>query len=274
MPRAQNGKMSALCWRNGARCALNLTVREADLVFDIMADLSYGYGSGELRRRVGTKLLALLNAQYFASYVWSPRENRFVDRISINMSDNNLDAYEQHFQYCDPITPVLQRRRKATCVSEIMPRRRFVRTEFFNDFLARDGLHFGVNYYAYSANTNIGDLRIWRGSNKSDFDRRELEILDAIGPAFTNAMRLALGREDAERRELALVPALDRIATQVGLTPREKDICAALLQGHSDTEIAEICGISFTTVRTHLKHIYEKTGSAGRRQLFSRLVHH
>lgn len=239
-----------------------------------MADLSYGYGSGELRRRVGGKLLDLLDAEYFASYVWHAGQDKFLDRVSINMSDKNLDTYEDHFQFCDPITPVLQRRRKATSVTDIMPRRRFVRTEFFNDFLARDGLHFGVNYFAYSANTNIGDLRIWRGSNKEDFSRRDLEILDAVGPAFTNAMRLALGRESVERRELALVPALDRIAEEVGLTAREKDICAALLQGKSDSEIAAHCGISFTTVRTHLKHVYEKTGSAGRRQLFSRLVHH
>lgn len=253
---------------------MNLTVREADIVFDIMADLSYGYGSGELRSRVGAKLLDLLDAQYFASYVWNPKQGQFADRVSINMSDNNLQAYEQHFQHCDPITPVLQRRRRATCVTDVMPRQRFVRTEFFNDFLARDGLHYGVNYYAYAANSNIGDLRIWRGRTKQDFARKDLEILDAIGPAFTNAMRLALARETNDRADVAMAPDLDRLAVETGLTAREKDIVACVLRGLSDREIAECCGISFTTVRTHLKHIYEKTGSPGRRQLFSRLMHH
>ncbi len=253
---------------------MNLTVRETEIIFGIMADLSYGYGSAELRRKVGAKLLDLLNAQYFASYVWKPEAGRFDDRVSINMSDNNLEAYEEHFQYCDPITPALQRRRKATCVTEIMPRHRFVRTEFFNDFLARDGLHYGVNYYAYAANSNIGDLRIWRSKSKEDFSRRDLAILDAIGPGFTNAMRMALERDKVDRCDIAIVPALDRVAVAAGLTAREKDICALVLRGLSDHEIAEHSGISFTTVRTHLKHIFDKTGCTSRNQLFGRLMQH
>lgn len=253
---------------------MNLTARETNIIFSIMADLSYGYGSQELRRRVGAQLLELLDAEYFASFVWNPEIRRFEDRVSINMSDNNLETYEEHFQYCDPITPALQRRREATSVAEIMPRRCFERTEFFNDFLARDGLHYGVNYYAYAANSNIGDLRVWRGRLKEDFTRRDLEILNAIGPAFTNAMRMALVRENAHRMDLTIIPALDRVAVEAGLTAREKDICAAVLRGLSDREIADDCGISFTTVRTHLKHIFEKTGISGRRQLLSRLARH
>ena len=253
---------------------MNLTTREADLVFSIMADLSFGYGSGELRRRIGAKLMDLLSAQYFASYVWSAADNAFLDRVSINMSDDNLGSYEQYFQFCDPITPVLQRRRKATVVSDIMPRRQFIRTEFFNDFLAHDGLHYGVNYYAYAGGTNIGDLRIWRGKNKEDFSRRELEILDAIGPAFTNAMRMAIAREGSARGGIDLLAALDQTADCAMLTPREKEICAAILAGLSDQQIAGKYGISFTTVRSHLKHIYGKLGITGRTQLLSKVIIH
>lgn len=253
---------------------MNLTTKETDLVFSIMADLSYGYGSNELRRRVGTKLLDLLGAQYFASYVWNSSENAFSDRVSINMSDENLGAYEQHYQFCDPITPVLQRRRKATSVSDIMSRSRFERTEFFNDFLANDGLYYGVNYYAYSGGTNIGDLRIWRGKGKEDFSFRELEILDAIGPAFTNAMRGAIALESPARGKMDLLTALDQTADSAMLTAREKEVCAAVLAGLSDQQIAEKCGISFTTVRSHLKHIYGKLGITGRTQLLSKVIIH
>ncbi|WP_417434626.1 helix-turn-helix transcriptional regulator [Hoeflea sp.] len=253
---------------------MNLTTKETDLVFSIMADLSYGYASSELRRRVGLKLLDLLDAQYFASYVWNTAENAFCERVSINMSDDNLGAYEQHFQFCDPITPVLQRRRKATCVSEIMPRSRFERTEFFNDFLANDGLHYGVNYYAYSGGTNIGDLRIWRGRNKEDFSHRELDILNAIGPAFTNAMRGAMAREKTTQGKVDLVTALEQAANGAMLTAREKEICAAVLAGLSDQQIATKYGISFTTVRSHIKHIYGKLGITGRTQLLSRVIMH
>ncbi len=40
-----------------------------------------------------------------------------------------------------------------------MPQRELMRTGFFNDFLARDGLHRGINAYSYAGQRNIGDLR-------------------------------------------------------------------------------------------------------------------
>jgi len=254
--------------------AVNLTIKQTDVVFKIMRELSADHDAGRLRRRVGGLLLELFDADYFASYVWNDDTGLFADRVSINMTDANLRSYEDYFQHRDPITPALQRRRKATCVSEILPRRHFLRTEFFNDFLSLDGLHFGMNYYAYASGRNIGDLRIWRGRHGEDFSRRDLQLLDAIGPAFTNAMRQALGRENPGDPRIRLMTALDRAAAKTALTTREKEVCAAVLAGRSDKQIAEQCGISFTTVRTHLKHIYDKFGVSGRAQLMKRVVYH
>ena len=253
---------------------MNLSSKESRIVFLIMAELSGGRGSRALRERIGALLLELLNAQFFASYVWSGGSATFDERVAINMTDENLRAYETYYQFCDPITPILQRRRRATAVAEIISRRRLESTEFFNDFLARDGLCFGMNYYAYSGGINIGDLRIWRARHREDFSRREVRLLDAIGPAFTNAMRTALAREGHEHGVLSLVEALDRVQSRTVLTRREKEIATAVLLGKSDREIADECGIAYTTVRTHLKHVFEKLGVSGRTQLFRRLALH
>ena len=48
----------------------------------------------------------------------------------------------------------------------------------------------------------------------------------------------------------------------------------AALLGKSDREIADDCGIAYTTVRTHLGHVFEKLGVSGRNQLFRRLALH
>ena len=253
---------------------VNLSSRESGIIFRIMAEFSCGHDSRTLRDRVGPLLLRLLNAQFFASYVWSERSTTFGERVAINMTDENLRTYESHYQFCDPITPVLQRRRRATAVAEIISRRCLESTEFFNDFLARDGLHFGMNYYAYAGGINIGDLRIWRARGKEDFSRREIEILDSIGPAFTNAMRTALAREGHEHGVLSLMDALDRVQARTTLTRREKEIALAALLGKSDRQIADECGIAYTTVRTHLKHVFEKLSVSGRNQLFRRLAAH
>jgi DNA-binding NarL/FixJ family response regulator len=42
------------------------------------------------------------------------------------------------------------------------------------------------------------------------------------------------------------------------LTRREEEILGLLTQGYSNKEIADRLSVSFDTVRTHLKHIYEK----------------
>jgi len=78
------------------------------------------------------------------------------------MDPKNLANYDAYFQHRDPITFKLQARREATLVTQVMPQRELMRTEFFNDFLARDGLHWGVNAYSFVGNHNIGDVRIWR----------------------------------------------------------------------------------------------------------------
>lgn len=42
------------------------------------------------------------------------------------------------------------------------------------------------------------------------------------------------------------------------LSPREKDVLTGLVEGHPYKRIAADIGISIDTVRTHIKHIYEK----------------
>src|SRR5258708_38829663 len=104
------------------------------------------------------------------------------------MDPKNLASYDSYHQYHDPITFKLQARREPTLVTQIMPQRELMRTEFFNDFLARDGLHWGVNVYRYAGQRNIDDLRIWRGRHREHFDTRTLELLRLGEPAFTGAL--------------------------------------------------------------------------------------
>lgn len=44
----------------------------------------------------------------------------------------------------------------------------------------------------------------------------------------------------------------------IDLTAREKDVLGCLVKGMSYKLIADACGISYATVNTHVKHVYEK----------------
>jgi DNA-binding NarL/FixJ family response regulator len=46
--------------------------------------------------------------------------------------------------------------------------------------------------------------------------------------------------------------------TYIGLTQREKDVLGCMVKGMSYKMISDACFISYSTVNTHIKHIYEK----------------
>lgn len=241
---------------------MNLSHKETDLIFSIMRDLSGALGHAEIRRRVGQKMLDLLQADHFVSYVWDEEAQRFGSRVQINMTDDNLDRYEKYFRFCDPIIDVLQRRKKATLVSEVMRHDKLVRTEFYNDFLKPDGLCFGLNFHAYDRGDNIGDLRIWRGAEKEDFTARDSQIVNAVGPSLVNALIRAHSTADR--------PAMNRfaeISENLGFTLREVEVADLLVTGLSDNEICVKLGFSKPTLRSHIGAIFRKTGINRRTQL-------
>ena len=132
-----------------------------------------------------------------------------------------------------------------------MPQRDLMRTEFFNDFLARDGLHWGVNVYSYAGQRNIGDLRIWRGRRRENFDLRTLELLRLVEPAFTGALMRAGG---------APAPAMPEPAVAPRLSQREHEVAMMICEGLPDKAIALRLGVEPSTVRTYLKRIFGKLG--------------
>lgn len=340
------------------RALENLKSHEIKILFGIIEKLSGGHDHGVFRREISEDLLHLLKADFFASFIWNPSTRSFGDPVLLNMSPANIARYEIHYQFHDPITHLLQERRRATLVCEVMDQKTLEKTEFFHDFLMKDGLHHGINLYAYDGDLNIGDLRIWRSDNRPDFDKRDVAILDFILPYFRNALRnarhLAKARSMAglwdgffENTQIALFlfdqnnrflfqnksadslmaelsdplssrlysvfsdflkkspcqtewgpfslsvfqsfspedgrpvkgilaarstpPRINRevLQSRFELTPREIDICLLICKGFTDQEIASILNIAFSTIRTHLKHIFLKLDVSNRSELIS-----
>jgi DNA-binding CsgD family transcriptional regulator len=81
-----------------------------------------------------------------------------------------------------------------------------------------------------------------------DFSERDRAVLTLLAP------HLARAYLDAERRRHP-VPRL---------TPRQDDLLRLLAAGHTNTQIARRLGISESTVRTHLEHIYARLGVSSR----------
>lgn len=224
----------------------------------------------ELRRALAAPMLGLLEADFYASYVWDESTRRFVQGVSLNLNPVHGQRYEQCFQFDDPLTPRLLARRAPTRATDVLPQRELQATAFFNDFLRPDGLHWGVNAYAHDGLRHLGDLRIWRRRSRPNFDDDDLAALHMVYPALVQALARSPG-VDLPVPVPANESLKDRLVRVGKLSRREADVAALAFEGLADKDIARALAIGFTTVRTHLAAAFRKLGCDGRNRLAHRI---
>jgi DNA-binding NarL/FixJ family response regulator len=100
-------------------------------------------------------------------------------------------------------------------------------------------------------------------------------LLDALssGDRFAVADTTAPDRDRAAQ-SLASEPAAGTREPPDGLTPREAEVLAHIAAGLSNTEIAATLYVSEATVKTHINHIFSKTGLRDRAQLVGYAFRH
>ncbi|MBI9108693.1 MAG: hypothetical protein JEZ04_18250 [Spirochaetales bacterium] len=74
-----------------------------------------------------------------------------------------------------------------------------------------------------------------------------------VGSFFTGIWFLSRKKED-----------LHEAAARYNLSPREKEVLELLVEGKTNIEIADLLFISLSTVKTHIRTIFEKTGAKNR----------
>jgi DNA-binding CsgD family transcriptional regulator len=230
----------------------DVTSRELRLFGEIVARLERLGPENDARAAILNDILRLLRSDFIASYVWDPRYCRFGSGLSINMDPNNLRRYDKWYQFHDPMTFQLRARRRATLVDEVICRQAMERTAFYNDFLARDGLHHGMSLFLFDGDRDLGDPRIWRARGRPDFGLRETGLLDALEPFLKHGLQ---GCGESGR-----------------LTPRQREAADLVARGCTDREIARILAISFGTVRAHLTSAMAKLGCSNRAELAAAIM--
>jgi DNA-binding NarL/FixJ family response regulator len=90
----------------------------------------------------------------------------------------------------------------------------------------------------------------------------------AIDPAVQHHLLDALAASPSVRRAEP-VPQLPD-----GLTPREAEVLSLIAQGLSNAEIAERLVVSETTVKSHINHLFAKTGVRDRAQAVTYAYRH
>ena len=246
-----------------------LSKQQSKMLADLCAVMASDVSKAQLLQNLAQPLAQFMQADHLVSRQWNNQANRYTVCASFNVKPSRVRAYEDHFQFCDPITPRLQAMRTPVRVSDVCSAQELEGSEFYNDHLRQDGIHWGVNLYAYCGDACLGDLVIYRAKGRDDFSLQDMACLNILAPVFTAALgRLEtekatktkwLGHDEAELRRLLTGPCQ--------LSQREADVVLLCLSGSSDKDIARQLHIGFTTVRYHLGHAFEKLGVQGRNKL-------
>lgn len=96
------------------------------------------------------------------------------------------------------------------------------------------------------------------------------KLLDAVKEVMQGGAPMSPG---IARMVISKLQQLPDTANSYQLTAREKDVLASLSKGNSYKLIASQFSISIDTVRTHIKHIYEKLQVRSQTEAVSKAIH-
>lgn len=224
-----------------------------------------------LREQLALPMLALLNADTYVSMAWNPGQRRFERAKALNMSLEHLRSWDDYYRFIDPLTLPMMQRRRPTVATQVMPQSELSRTEFFNDFLLRDRMYWGVNVYFYAGADCVGDFRIWRHRDRGNFSSHEIEAITLVEPAVTAALARTRG-EPTDTLAPLVTDQVERLLQKHSLlSRREAEVAWLVSSGCPDKEIARQLKVQFPTVRYHLGNAFRKLQADNRAGLAARV---
>ena len=156
---------------------------------------------------------------------------------------------------------------------------RFYQSEYYRSYYVRTGLSEEICYTLYLLNGVAVVVSLMRPGESSRFSAREFRLLEGVVPIVASLTQRhwhavpekfdieSVHNEPRDNRSLneSTVSAL----FSQRITPRETQVVAQVLEGHSSDSIAKNLGISVGTVRIHRRNIYAKLRISSQQELFS-----
>ncbi|OPA90999.1 helix-turn-helix transcriptional regulator [Pseudomonas fluorescens] len=173
--------------------------------------------------------------------------------MSGEMHRDYLDNYRQF----DPLQPrnCLSTGLAVVPLGLAMARQPLRDSRRYRDFLARYGVVDVVEIVAHRADQPQAAISLLRTAEQGVFTLEQLAQL--------NALQVMLQMAVANMQ-----PADDGLA---GLTPKERQIAWLLRQGASNKQLAQALDVGLPTIKTHLIHLFRKTGVSSRTELVAAL---
>jgi DNA-binding CsgD family transcriptional regulator len=153
---------------------------------------------------------------------------------------------------------------------------RFYQSEYYRSYYVQTGLTEEIGFFLATGDGARVVISLMRAGHSPPFSTREMTRLHAVAPVVIAAAECnwrGLARRFESAVEACAADATTRAAFPAfgrqRLTPREGEVVAMVLRGHSSEAIAAALRIAPGTVKIHRKNIYAKLGIGSQAELFS-----
>ncbi|NBF01741.1 helix-turn-helix transcriptional regulator [Pseudomonas sp. Fl5BN2] len=153
----------------------------------------------------------------------------------------------------------------------------FYFSEYFLSYYHRLGLTEEIAFFVDLGDSSIGVLSLMRGSECSDFNDQERQLLECAEQVVARVVKVAWEQRQqshprpALEMDHAIRQAFERFGEGL-LTARECEVARLLLRGHSNDSIARQLFISSGTVKIHRKNLYTKLGIGSQSELLALFI--
>jgi DNA-binding CsgD family transcriptional regulator len=153
--------------------------------------------------------------------------------------------------------------RSAVKMSDFVSERQFRQVGLYHDFFRPLGIRYQIGFGCPVDPSQMIFIALSRSGR--DFTEEDRTALNLLQPHICQAWRKA--KVLTELRTVRAGPAVaddeqwEAVCVgKLGLTPREGEVLHWIARGKTNEEIAIILGVSFFTVKTHVKHIFARLG--------------
>ncbi len=161
---------------------------------------------------------------------------------------------------------------------EIAPDR-FYQSEYYRSYYVQTGLSEEICYAFYLPKGVAVVISLMRSGESSRFSVREFRLLGSVVPIVVSLAQrhwqdvpekfdLETAENELYEERLSIENTVSTLFSK-RITPRETQVVAQVLEGHSSDSIAKDLGITVGTVRIHRRNIYAKLQISSQQELFS-----
>jgi len=187
-----------------------LSFEEMKRLLDLSCSISAGLGVDEFRREVLDFVLSVL-ASDAANFFIANKDAKTLNLLNVLSHDIErrwLESFESYYHYLDPFLQAHARGFGVAVLDEIVDMDRFVRGEYYNDFLKPQRIHHEMALSLRVGGRCVGVIGLFRPKDKPKYTREEKDKAEFMLPYLANGLERAILFEHTRQKSWILEASL------------------------------------------------------------------